>query len=69
MTTRRTAMQDKALGWFVQKHELAPITSAHPTYYFRNRAGEQVSYSIITIMNEYLGARDSEKRERGRTRR
>lgn len=66
MTASRTALQDKALGWYAQEHQLAPITSAHPTYYFRNKAGQEEQHSIIAIMNEYLANREAEKRQRRR---
>lgn len=57
----RTPNQNKALKWFCDKYRLKPQLSTHPTYYFRNENGDEVTHSIIHITAEWDRDRKTKK--------
>lgn len=56
--------QARALRWYAETYELKQTPSAHPTYYFTNRAGKEIKESILTIVNEWDQHRLARKRKR-----
>lgn len=59
----RTPTENKALAWYCEANNLIPQLSAHPVYFFRNRAGEESKILLEHIVQDYQRARKEEIKE------
>lgn len=51
--TSRTPHEEKALAWYCQQTGLMPQLSTHPTYYFRDREGNETHREIEHIVADF----------------
>lgn len=58
----RTANQERALGWYIQTKKLRVQLSQHPTYYFLNARGGELTEHIDNIVQSWNRFRKEEKR-------
>lgn len=59
---KRTPNQDKALGWYLEKHNLMPQLSTHPVYYFVDKDGNKSQDNIHNILGAWEKMRKQEKK-------
>lgn len=63
--SRLTLNQGKALTWFCDEKSLKPQLSSHPTYFFTNKKGEEVTHNIHNIVASWNRMRKEQEKSKG----
>lgn len=58
----RTPTENKALAWYCEENNLIPQLSTHPTYYFRDREGNESRREIEHILADYNRMREAKRK-------